>query len=59
VDELVLLEGHKRATAYMCGLGPQIELAALIGTSVSIEDWAGWSEEAFERAFPSEVLRSA
>jgi hypothetical protein len=51
LDELVVLEGHKRATAYVIALENQDELEVILGISPRIEEWAGWSEEAFARAF--------
>ena len=51
VDGLVVLEGHKRATAYVIPFENPDELDVIVGISARIEEWAGWSEEAFARAF--------
>jgi len=46
-DELVLVEGHKRATAYLLAIDdPTEELAAIVGTSPSIARW--WWRPRFE-----------
>jgi hypothetical protein len=41
-DELVLLEGHKRATSYVRALDAADELDVIIGSSEGIERWRGW-----------------
>jgi hypothetical protein len=41
-DELVLLEGHKRATAYVRALDPEVELEVIVGSSPQIAGWRGW-----------------
>jgi|SRR5262245_30030882 len=41
-EELVLLEGHKRATAYVRVLDPADELEVILGSSEEIDRWRGW-----------------
>jgi hypothetical protein len=41
-EELVLLEGHKRATAYVRTLDPRDELEIILGSSEGIDRWRGW-----------------
>jgi hypothetical protein len=42
LDELVLLEGHKRATAYVRALDAADELDVILGSSKGIDKWRGW-----------------
>jgi len=50
-DEIVLVEGHKRATAYVLAVeDPGEEVAAIVGTSPSIAVWCGWRPR-FELSF--------